>query len=171
MLKRFVTGILCISVSLWVFAACGGGGNNNSNSNINSNGNSNTNNNNSTADCTTNPTYSTCIQPIFQKSCGETGECHGEGSSDGSLTLIGAKAADLKADAMGFNNKDKGRKIVVPGKPMESLLYLKLLLPGERPAAFDKSGSKMPLNPAKFSIDQAAIDQIKLWIENGAKAD
>ncbi len=173
MFKRFSVGILCACVSVWLFAACGGGGDNNSNSNSNTNSNSNSNgnenNNGGTGDCSTNPTYKACIQPIFQKSCGKAGECHGEGSKSGNLTLVGTSAADLQRDGEGFNSKDKGLKIVAPNKPDESLLYQKLLAPGDRASGFGETGSKMPLGAN--TIEQPAIDQIKKWIENGAKDD
>ncbi len=128
MFKRFSVGILCACVSVWLFAACGGGGDNNSNSNSNTNSNTNSNsnsngnenNNGGTGDCSTNPTYKACIQPIFQKSCGKAGECHGEGSKSGNLTLVGTSAADLQRDGEGFNSKDKGLKIVAPTSPMKA---------------------------------------------------
>lgn len=171
MFKRFAVSILCACMGIWLFAACGGGGdNNNSNTNSNTNTNSNDNtNNNSTGDCSTNPTFKACIQPIFAKSCGKAGECHGEGSKSGGLTLVGSSSADLQRDGEGPNSKGKSLKLIVPSKPDESLIYQKVLDTDKRATGFDSTGSKMPLG--SYSIEQADIDQLKKWIENGAKDD
>jgi len=54
------------------------------------------------------------------------------------------------------------KRLVVPGKPEESLLYLKLL-----PNVPPNCGDRMPKPPSKY-LEQPDLDAVKKWIELGA---
>jgi hypothetical protein len=88
------------------------------------------------------------IQPILAESCAK---CHGEKRASGKMRLHTAAAIKEKWDA------DKG--LIVPGKPEESDLYKRLVLPKD-----DKK--RMPKGADPLAKDK--IDLIARWIKEGA---
>lgn len=87
------------------------------------------------------------IQPIFKARCYE---CHGGEEEEGDLKL------DVKASVF---RQDRDQAIVVPGKPKESLLYLRITLDGDDPDI-------MPAEGDPLTKEQLAL--IERWIKEGA---
>src|SRR5215216_5262134 len=88
------------------------------------------------------------VLPILKESCGK---CHGEKKASAKLRMHSAAALKEKWDA------DKG--LIVAGKPEESELYKRLVLP-----AADKK--RMPKGGDPLAKDK--IDLIGRWIKEGA---
>jgi mono/diheme cytochrome c family protein len=92
--------------------------------------------------------------------------CHGlppNEKSNGNLST-GADSASAYAALVGTSStsaKCSGKPYVVPGKPDESLLILKLTTP--------PCGDRMPLGGDPLSSEQIA--SIRAWISAGAKDD
>ncbi len=88
------------------------------------------------------------IQPIFAEHCGQ---CHGEKKGLGKLRLHNSAAIreKLAADA----------ELLVAGKPEESELYQRLVLPAENRKRMPKGADPLP---------DAVVALIKAWIEQGA---
>ncbi len=127
-----------------LFTACGGGGG---------------------GDCKTDPSFKKCVLPILNNNCAGSG-CHSKAEAkSGNLKLVDVTAKDLLSRE-GQQKTTKGIKMVVPQKPNESLLYLKLLAPNDRPSNYKDIGAKMPPGT---DLPQSDIDTIKTWIEKGAK--
>jgi outer membrane protein assembly factor BamB len=107
---------------------------------------------------------------IVGSGCSGSALCHGgdighltmkdKASAYKALVGVDAMGSNLVADS-GPNCKDSGLKRVVAGKPDDSLMMLKL--EGKQPC-----GDAMPPT-GKLSADR--IDQVRKWIENGAKND
>ena len=91
--------------------------------------------------------FATQVQPILAARCSK---CHGEEKASGKLKLH-------TADAIGaFEKKDK---LLVAGKPDESELYKRIVLPAEDKKRMPKGADPLPA---------AEIALIKQWIEQGA---
>jgi mono/diheme cytochrome c family protein len=91
--------------------------------------------------------FATQIQPIFAAKCAG---CHGEEKASAKLRLH-------TADAIGaFEKKDK---LLVAGKPEESELYKRIVLPADDKKRMPKKGDPLP---------EAEVALIKQWIEQGA---
>lgn len=110
------------------------------------------------------PTFSAIYDEILAQSCA-LAFCHAGADF---LTITGkdqAYGALVNAQAKGPKCASSGLKLVDPGHPETSLLYLKVTSP--------PCGSKMPLlyGDASGSLDPMQIDQIKTWIEAGAPYD
>ncbi len=110
------------------------------------------------------PTWATVHSTIVKPVCAN-GYCHGGGS--GSLKLSGDAAADYTALTTGkAGSKDAAQcaagSYVVPGKPAESLLWLKV----DKQASHG-CGKKMPSSTDGLDPAQSAL--IKGWIAAGAK--
>ena len=88
------------------------------------------------------------VLPILQESCGK---CHGEKKASGKMRVHTAAALKEKWDA----DKD----LITAGKPEESELYKRLVLP-----AADKK--RMPKGGDPLAKDK--IDLIGRWIKEGA---
>jgi mono/diheme cytochrome c family protein len=87
------------------------------------------------------------VQPILSARCSK---CHGEEKAAGKLKLH-------TADAIGaFEKKDK---LLVAGKPDESELYKRIILPADNKKRMPKGADPLP---------EAEIKLIKTWIEQGA---
>lgn len=97
------------------------------------------------------PTYKKDVEPIIKKHCLE---CHIEDAENPS----GLRMDTYEMIREGGENGDP----VVPGKPEESLLYLKLLDP-------PPIGKRMPRNRAALSPEE--IKTIETWILKGAAAE
>jgi hypothetical protein len=107
------------------------------------------------------PTFSAIYDEILAQSCA-LAFCHAGADF---LTITGKDQAYgvlVNAQAKGPQCASSGLKLVDPGHPETSLLYLKVTSP--------PCGSKMPLlyGDASGSLDPMQIDQIKTWIEAGA---
>ena len=94
------------------------------------------------------PTFDKDIMPIIQKRCTE---CHGKDKQKGKLRLDSFVELMKGAD---------GEPIFVAGKPGESAIHMRIMLP-------DSDDDRMP--PKGNRISQPVADLIKRWIEQGAK--
>jgi hypothetical protein len=106
------------------------------------------------------PTLDQIQAVIFTPSCATAG-CHNAGTQAGGLSL--ADADSSYADLVGQFSNAVGQDmsiLVAPNDPDNSYLIMKL----ENEAGI--TGNRMP--PAGAPISQPNIDQIRLWITNGA---
>ena len=113
------------------------------------------------------PTWATVHAEIIVKKSCAGGYCHGGGA--GSLKLTGDAAKDhaaLLGGAAGSKNKAMCAKsaYVVPNKPEESLLWLKI----DKSAAHG-CGGKMPPSSGAGGLSKADSDLLKTWIAAGAQ--
>jgi len=109
------------------------------------------------------PTFVALFNEILTPVCGSP-FCHG---SDGYYTLSSVDKAYASLVGVPATSKDcvsKGLLRVAPGKPDESLLYLKVTSP--------PCGLRMPpqFGPAGY-LSSRQIEQMKRWIELGAPFD
>ena len=95
-----------------------------------------------------NPTFDKDILPILNRRCVE---CHGKDKQKGKLRL------DSFAE---FNKGADGEKIVIGGKPGESQLISRILLP-------DSDDERMP--PKGNRLHKSVADLFTRWVEQGAK--
>jgi hypothetical protein len=104
----------------------------------------------------TDVSYSKCVQPIFVANCGGAG-CHGPSGPSFGLTLTeGGRANLVDKDSQQVTDK----KLVAPGDPENSYLYLKI-------NANPPQGNRMPSPSSPLS--DANIKLIRTWIAEGAK--
>lgn len=106
-------------------------------------------------------TWSGRIAPLLEVNCGG---CHDADDPSGELILSGDEAFDaLLADADG----KPSMKRVEPGSPETSYLWLKLTNDPEI------EGSPMPTSPLTGwrPLSSEDLDDIRIWIENGAIRD
>jgi hypothetical protein len=108
-------------------------------------------------------TFTTGIENILTLSCGG---CHLEGTSvpiKGNFGTSWAKVmGSVTSDHMNCPNLDASKKRVVPGKPENSMLYIKVAVPNLPGSC----GSHMPANGVNMGASQ--IQAIKDWILAGA---
>lgn len=114
------------------------------------------------------PTFSAIYPLIFPTSTkAQCGFCHGlppNDKSNGNLS-VGADKASAYAALVGKSStstKCGGKPFVVPNQPDNSLFYQKL-------TSTPPCGDHMPLGGDSLSSDQ--LNQIRSWIELGAKDD
>jgi hypothetical protein len=107
------------------------------------------------------PTFSAIYDEILAQSCA-LAFCHAGADFLTITSKDQAYGVLVNAQAKGPQCASSGLKLVDPGHPETSLLYLKVTSP--------PCGSKMPLlyGGASGSLDPLQIDQIKTWIEAGA---
>jgi len=107
------------------------------------------------------PTFSAIYDEILAQSCA-LAFCHAGADFLTITSKDQAYGVLVNAQAKGPQCASSGLKLVDPGHPETSLLYLKVTSP--------PCGSKMPLlyGDASGSLDPMQIDQIKTWIEAGA---
>jgi hypothetical protein len=86
--------------------------------------------------------------------------CHLPGGAQGELSLY----PDAWSELVGVPSKQSPLLLVEPGTPEKSYLYIKLIDSGE---SVSGSGQQMPFQQSP--LDQAQIETIRLWIEQGAK--
>ena len=91
------------------------------------------------------------IRPILSESCYQ---CHGPDNNK--------RKADLRLDTRGglFRSVD-GSTVVVPGKPSESELLLRI-------TAEDDDETRMPPPKAGKRLTPVQVDRVKRWIKQGA---
>lgn len=95
--------------------------------------------------------FATQIQPVFQQHCGK---CHGESKQLGKLQLTSVSGIQAKLASE--------PRLLVAGKPDESELYQRLVLP-----ANDRK--RMPKQADPLPADTIAL--IRAWIEQGAELE
>jgi hypothetical protein len=98
---------------------------------------------------------------VFEPSCALSG-CHNTVSKKGNLILEdGLSLAEiLNVTASNSRAASDGKLLVVPGDSANSFFFQKLFQPGPG------EGGEMPLGSRVIS--DAAIEAIRLWIDNGA---
>ena len=94
------------------------------------------------------PDYQATIRPLLSRSCFQ---CHGPDAA--------ARKAGLRLD-LGFAPDTIAEDLVIPGDPEGSLLF-------QRISALDPE-DRMPPEEAPHQLTPDEIDQIGLWIRNGA---
>jgi hypothetical protein len=120
------------------------------------------------------PTFSAIYQEIIvTKGCNGGPTCHASlaagqlkmtSKTEAFMALVGVKAMGMNLVMSSAPNcKDTTLTRVVAGNPDMSLLYKKVS------SAMPECGGKMP--PSGTMLPQPMIDQIKMWIMNGAKDD
>jgi len=95
--------------------------------------------------------YYSAVRPILVKSCQG---CHQPAKASGKIVLI-----DYGQLIKAVHDDEK---VVIPGKPEESLLYKEIIPHGEKPPSMPKKGE--PLSNAEVGV-------VKRWILEGAKDD
>jgi hypothetical protein len=118
------------------------------------------------------PTWTAIYQEIIAGTgCNGGVSCHAgtaagnlvmKNMTDGYTALIGVAAMGTNVPSGGTNCKDTNMKRIVAGDPTISLLYQKIS------SAMPPCGAHMPPGG---NLTPAQIDQIKMWIMNGAKND
>jgi hypothetical protein len=106
--------------------------------------------------------WSERVWPILQSSCGG---CHGGTNPQAGLDLLSAGAWGRMQS---FSAQNPALKLIDPGRPEKSYLWLKLAGDGSI------SGSRMPLDPlgsGSRSLPQDQLDSIQTWILAGALND
>lgn len=98
------------------------------------------------------------IVPLLRRHCVS---CHLTGEEQGEMALHPRAAHGSLVDVPSIEAPiDR----VEPGKPEESYLYRKLTNTHEEAGGF---GSPMPMET--FPLDDALIEKVRLWIEQGAQ--
>ena len=92
--------------------------------------------------------YREQVLPIFESRCYE---CHGNGKRKGGLRM------DVRDSVV--SRDDKGLWIVQPGKPAESVMITRVMLPEADDLAMPPEGDRLAA---------AQIEAIRTWIEDGA---
>ncbi len=95
--------------------------------------------------------YRDIIHPILEKKCAS---CHNATKKKGQLIL---------SNPEGIKAGGKSRKTIVPGKPEESELYKRLLLP-------EREKKRMPPE-GKSELEEFEIEILHWWIKEGASFD
>ena len=103
-------------------------------------------------------TWSTRVKKVLQANCGG---CHGGPTPSEGLDLT---AEDAYAQLLSPSIQEPGMKLVEPGDPEASYLWLKLL---GGPGIVGKAMPIDPLNGTRM-LRPSELDDIKAWIENGA---
>lgn len=102
------------------------------------------------------------VQPILQASCGG---CHGGANPQAGLDMLSDGAwTRLK----GFSSQNPEKKLIDPGRPEQSYLWLKLAGDGSI------TGRQMPLDPlnnGSRALPADQLDSIQTWILAGALED
>lgn len=98
------------------------------------------------------------VAPILNSQCVM---CHLPGAESGGLSLH----PDPRASLVGIASRQSSLKLVEPGAPDKSYMYLKMINAQE---SVGGSGLQMP--PA-HRLEDAQIEAIRRWIEQGAKRD
>jgi hypothetical protein len=113
------------------------------------------------------PTFDPTFSAVYSEVIGThnclLGLCHGEGASGGGLSLSPRRRAhgSLLAASTGFECRDLGLPLVDPGRPENSLFWLKL---GADPPC------GLPMPPDR-RIDDRHVEQVREWIARGAPDD
>ncbi|MFL5343925.1 MAG: hypothetical protein ACJ8AT_03995 [Hyalangium sp.] len=106
--------------------------------------------------------WSDRVWPILQSSCGG---CHGGSTPQAGLDMLSPGAWTRLQN---FASENPNLKLIDPGRPEKSYLWLKLAGDGSI------SGSRMPLDPLNSgsrTLPQDQLDSIQTWILAGALND
>jgi hypothetical protein len=111
------------------------------------------------------PRMSVIEAQILERTCVGS-QCHSAGQSDDALELTGGRAYAELVNKPAFNAaaRAEGRILVVPGKPDESFLVMKLKGPLD-----PRYGALMPRGTQ--GVKQNEYDAIVEWIRRGALND
>lgn len=107
-------------------------------------------------------TFSGRIKPMLQANCGG---CHGGTNPQGGLDLL---SDGLFERLMLASKQQPARKLIAPGSPENSYLWLKLSGDGS------VTGSRMPLDPLGGGVrplDSQTLSDVETWITAGALND
>jgi hypothetical protein len=135
-------------------------------------------------DCTAAPVqtgvFVDTIRPIFESSTNKCTGCHGRSGANGNLTLGGSdcvKSSDIVAALVNQPSAEGGQfKLVVPGDPDHSWLYLKATGKAATAGCMPVTGGagcnteSMPAGANAVTLNQTQQDALRSWIMNGAVA-
>ncbi len=104
--------------------------------------------------------WSDRIQPLLAANCGG---CHSEDRAEGDLVLVGEDIYDFLQENSSIEDP-MGRAFIVPGDPLSSYLYLKLI--GDDSIV----GKRMPIDPllGERELADDELADIEAWITDGA---
>lgn len=123
--------------------------------------------------------FVTSVLPIFMSDTNKCAGCHGQQGAGASLTLNGGdcmKASDVVAAMVNKPSQTGGQfKIVVPGDPDHSWLYLKATGKAATAGCTPTGGvncetDTMPQGGGGVTLTQAEQDALRKWIMDGAPA-
>src|SRR6478752_5694414 len=133
-------------------------------------------------DCTPAPVqtgvYVEKIRPIFESATNKCTGCHGRVGPSGNLTLGGSecvKSSDIVAALLKPSERGGQFKLIEPGQPDKSWLYLKVTGKSATAGCTAQTGGadcetqSMPFGGG-ITLTQAEQDALKQWITDGAKA-
>jgi hypothetical protein len=103
------------------------------------------------------PSFAGDIQSIFTSSC-TASSCHGASAQAGLSLIQGQSYVNL---VNASSTEDVSRKRVLPGDAANSYIVIKL-------EGRQAVGAKMPLGS---SLDAASLQNIKNWVDKGAKSN
>jgi hypothetical protein len=101
------------------------------------------------------PSFSSDIQSIFNNNCISSG-CHNAGAAGGMVLLQGQSYTNLVNVA---STQEPGKTRVIPNDSANSYIVIKL-------EGRQTSGNRMP---SGGSLDSNSIQNIKNWVDKGAK--
>ncbi|HEX8701815.1 MAG TPA: hypothetical protein VF815_23510 [Myxococcaceae bacterium] len=112
------------------------------------------------------PRLSVIQVQVFERGCNYS-QCHAPGQAEEGLELGGGKTYEELINKVSYNAaaRSEGRRLVVPGKPEESFLVMKLRGPLD-----PKYGALMPRGSSE-GARQNEYDAIVEWIRRGALND
>ncbi|HYQ15628.1 MAG TPA: hypothetical protein VEQ58_07720, partial [Polyangiaceae bacterium] len=118
------------------------------------------------------------IRPIFESATNKCTGCHGRVGPSGNLTLGGSecvKSSDIVAALLKPSERGGQFKLIEPGQPDKSWLYLKVTGKSATAGCTAQTGGadcetqSMPFGGG-ITLTQAEQDALKQWITDGAKA-
>jgi hypothetical protein len=119
------------------------------------------------------------IRPLFEGDLNKCTGCHGPSGANGNLTLGGSecvKSSDIVAALVNKASTNGGQfKLVVPGDPDKSWLYLKATNKAAAAGCTPTAGVQcntmlMPQGSATVTLTQQEQDDLRQWILDGAPA-
>lgn len=123
--------------------------------------------------------FESTIRPIFESPVNKCTGCHGPDGANGNLTLGGSdciKSSDIVANLVNKQSSNGGQfKLVVPGDPDKSWLYLKATGKAATAGCVPTNGVQcnpqiMPTGASAPTLTQAEQDALRQWILDGAPA-
>jgi hypothetical protein len=119
------------------------------------------------------------IRPIFESGTNKCTGCHGKDGAGASLTLGGSecvKSSDIVAALVGKPSKNGGQfKLIEPGDPMKSWLYLKVTNKAAQAGCTPTGGVQcntalMPQGSPTVTLTAQEQADLEKWIMDGAPA-
>lgn len=103
--------------------------------------------------------FSARVLPVLERNCFV---CHSPDDDQGGLSLL----PDAWEKLVNVPSRQVGMKLVEPGSPEKSYLFLKLL------GTHEEAGGKGRIMPIEQdALDPADIEAVRQWILQGAKND